>query len=122
MLANHEQYMRKIRVAEVRILRWMCGKTRKDRIGNMRIWENSGVASIGDKSLHTHLGWFGPMFKKTDSGPDSPMAEFESTRLTLVSHKGLGQIMLSTMQCPQQKKSTRRAPSLAAHSQSLGYR
>ena len=36
-------------IMEVRMLKWICGKTLKDRIKNKYIWEMIGVASIEDK-------------------------------------------------------------------------
>ena len=38
----------KMSVAEMRMLRWMFGKSRKDRIKNERFWEHLEVALIGD--------------------------------------------------------------------------
>ena len=49
MLGNQEQYMHKVDVAEIRILRWICGKIRNDRIRNKGFREHLGIASIGDK-------------------------------------------------------------------------
>ncbi|KAK9105285.1 hypothetical protein Scep_022129 [Stephania cephalantha] len=36
-------------VAKMRMLRWMCGKTHKDRIRNIKIQRQVGVAPIGTK-------------------------------------------------------------------------
>ncbi len=41
--------MSKIRVTEMRILRWMSGHTRLDKIRNESIREKVGVASIENK-------------------------------------------------------------------------
>ena len=41
------------------MLRWMFGKTRKDRIKNTRFREHLRVASIGNKIRSTCLRWFG---------------------------------------------------------------
>lgn len=38
-----------------RMLRWMCGKTRRDRIRNETIGELVGVASIKDKLRENRL-------------------------------------------------------------------
>ena len=51
--------MYKITVAKMRMLRWMRGKTKIDRIKIECFWEYLGVASIGDKLRETHLRWFG---------------------------------------------------------------
>ena len=42
-------------VAEIRMLRWMCGKTRNDRIRNV---DMVGVALIVDKLRDNRLRWF----------------------------------------------------------------
>jgi len=49
----------KSRVAKMRMLRWMCGHTRKDRIRNDIIREKIGVAPIEEKIAENHLRWFG---------------------------------------------------------------
>ena len=46
-------------VAEMRMLRWMCGKIRKDRIRNANIFDMVGVALIEDKLRKNRLGWYG---------------------------------------------------------------
>ena len=47
--ATKKQHVDKMSVAEMRMLRWMCGKTRQDRIRNECIREWVGVAPIEDK-------------------------------------------------------------------------
>jgi len=41
------------------MLRWMCGKTRWDRIRNDDIRERVGVAPMVEKMVETRLRWFG---------------------------------------------------------------
>ncbi|XP_070026581.1 uncharacterized protein [Nicotiana sylvestris] len=48
-----------MKVAEMRMLRWMCGHTRKDKIMNEVIREKVGVASMEDKLRESRLRWFG---------------------------------------------------------------
>ena len=52
-----KQHMQKMSVARMRLLRWMCGKTRKIRIRNERIQEHLAVASIGDIKSHYEMVW-----------------------------------------------------------------
>ena len=42
-------------VAEMRMLRWMCGHTRKDKIGNEDIRGKVGVAEIVGKMRENRL-------------------------------------------------------------------
>ena len=51
--------MWKLSVTKICILRWICGKTLKDRIRNKRIWEMVWVAPIEDKMRENRLWWFG---------------------------------------------------------------
>lgn len=54
-----KQHMHKMDAVEMRMLRWMCGKTSNDRIRNERFREHLGVATIVDKIRETRLRWFG---------------------------------------------------------------
>ena len=50
---------RKFEVAEMRMLRWMCGGTMLDRIPNRLYREKLGVVEIGKKLRDGRLRWFG---------------------------------------------------------------
>ena len=41
--------MLKMDVVEMKMLRWMCGTRKKDKIRNDQFQEHLGVSSIGDK-------------------------------------------------------------------------
>ncbi|RXH97113.1 hypothetical protein DVH24_035781 [Malus domestica] len=45
-------------VVEMRMLRWMCGHTRKDKIRNEDIRGKVGVAEIEGKRRENRLRWF----------------------------------------------------------------
>ena len=45
-------------VTEMRMIRWMCGYTRMDRIRNEVIRDLVKVAPIEDKMSETRLRWF----------------------------------------------------------------
>jgi hypothetical protein len=42
----------------MRMLRWMCGKTREDRIRNDNIRVNVGVVSMVENMVETSPRWF----------------------------------------------------------------
>ncbi|XP_070026270.1 uncharacterized protein [Nicotiana sylvestris] len=63
---SHDQ---KMKVAEMRMLRWMCGHTRKDRITNKVIRDKVGVASIEDKLRESSLRWFGHVKRRDIDAP-----------------------------------------------------
>ena len=51
--------VQRLMVAEMRMIRWMCGFTRLDRIRNVAIRERVGVAPLEDKLRESRLRWFG---------------------------------------------------------------
>jgi hypothetical protein len=57
--AVKSQHESKVSVVEMRMLRWMSGKTRHDRIRNDTIRERTGVAPIVEKLVANRLRWFG---------------------------------------------------------------
>ncbi|PHT34196.1 ATP-citrate synthase alpha chain protein 2 [Capsicum baccatum] len=62
----------------MRMLHWMCGLTRGDRVRNEIIWDKVGVASVEDKMREGRLRWFGHVMRR---GTDPPVRRCE--RLTL---------------------------------------
>ncbi|KAI8547555.1 hypothetical protein RHMOL_Rhmol07G0205300 [Rhododendron molle] len=50
-----KQQVNKISVTEMRMLRWMCGKTRRDRIRNKTVREMVGVEPIEEKLRENRL-------------------------------------------------------------------
>ncbi|PHT96577.1 DNA mismatch repair protein MSH5 [Capsicum chinense] len=53
-----------MKVAEMRMLRWMCGCTRKDRIRNEVIQDKVGVALVEVKMWKARSRWFGHMTRR----------------------------------------------------------
>ncbi|XP_070013666.1 uncharacterized protein [Nicotiana sylvestris] len=62
-------HIQKMKVAEMRMLRWMCGHTRIDNIRNEDIWEKVGVASVDDKMHEARLRWFGHARRRSLDAP-----------------------------------------------------
>ncbi|KAF3662152.1 hypothetical protein FXO37_12577 [Capsicum annuum] len=52
-------HIQRMKVAEMRMLRWMCGLTRGDRVRNETIREKVGVTSVECKMWEARLRWFG---------------------------------------------------------------
>ncbi|KAG5604823.1 hypothetical protein H5410_026315 [Solanum commersonii] len=67
-------HVQKMHVAEMRMLRWMCGHTRSDKIRNEVIREKVGVASMVDKLREARLRWFGHVKRR---GADAPVRRCE---------------------------------------------
>jgi hypothetical protein len=63
---GHDQ---KMSLAEMRMLRWICGHTRKDRIRNDNIMDKLGVAPIQEKLVQHHLRWFGHIQRRPPETP-----------------------------------------------------
>ncbi|XP_070042135.1 uncharacterized protein [Nicotiana tomentosiformis] len=58
-------HVQKMKVAEMRMLRWMSGHTRLDRIRNEVIRDKVGVAPIEDKMQEARLRWFGHVRRRS---------------------------------------------------------
>ncbi|PHT74942.1 hypothetical protein T459_22219 [Capsicum annuum] len=65
-------------MAKIRMLRWMCGLTRGDRIRNETIREKVRVASVEDKMQEVRLRWFGHVMRR---GTDAPVRRCERLAL-----------------------------------------
>ena len=70
--------VQRMMVTEMRMICWMCGHTRMDKIKNEIIREKVEVASIEHKMRETRLRWFGHVKRRSE---DAPMRRCE--RLTL---------------------------------------
>ncbi|KAL6524564.1 hypothetical protein OROHE_016235 [Orobanche hederae] len=68
-------HVQKMNVAEMRMLRWMCGHTKKDRLRNEVIREKVRVASTEDKMMENRLRWFGHVRRRP---VDAPVRRLES--------------------------------------------
>ncbi|KAI8559998.1 hypothetical protein RHMOL_Rhmol04G0220700 [Rhododendron molle] len=61
-----KQQVNKMSVAEMRMLRWVCGKTRRDKIRNETVHEMVGVAPIEEKLRENRLRWFGHVYHRPE--------------------------------------------------------
>ena len=63
------RHIQQLGVAEMRMLRWICGHTRKDRVRNDDIRERLGVAPIEEKLVQHRLRWFGHIQRRPPEAP-----------------------------------------------------
>ncbi|XP_070023271.1 uncharacterized protein [Nicotiana sylvestris] len=62
-------HVQKMKVEDMRMLRWMCGHTRLDRIRNEVIRDKVGVAPIKDKMREARFRWFRHVRRKSTDAP-----------------------------------------------------
>ena len=69
MLADKRQHVKQLSVAEMRMLRWFVGHTRRDRVRNEDIRDRVGVAPIEEKLIQHRLRWFGHVQRRPPEAP-----------------------------------------------------
>ncbi|KAK9713818.1 hypothetical protein RND81_06G053100 [Saponaria officinalis] len=74
-------HIQKMSVAEMRMLRWMCGHTRKDRLRNEIIKEKVKVAPIEDKMMENRLRWFGHVRRRPMEAPVRRLETWDTERV-----------------------------------------
>ncbi|PVH47896.1 hypothetical protein PAHAL_4G180500 [Panicum hallii] len=57
------------RLKEMRMLRWFCEHTRRDRVRNKEIRDRVGVAPIEEKLIQHRLRWFGHVQRRSPEAP-----------------------------------------------------
>ena len=57
---------KKLDVAEIRMLRWMCGVTKLDKIRNETIRGTTKVGEITKKVLERRLKWYGHVMRREE--------------------------------------------------------
>nr|XP_016467534.1 PREDICTED: uncharacterized protein LOC107790145 [Nicotiana tabacum] len=62
-------HVQQMKVAEMRMLRWMCGHTRLDRIRNEVIRDKVGVAHVESMMRESRLRWFGHVKRRSTNAP-----------------------------------------------------
>ena len=67
--AVRKEHVNKICVVEMRMLRWMCGKTKKDKIRNELLHKDLGITPIDRKMRENRLRWFGQVYCRPNSAP-----------------------------------------------------
>ena len=62
-------HIQRMRVVKMRMIRWICGYTRLDRIRNEVIRDKIGVTSIENKIREARLRWFGHIRRRNMDAP-----------------------------------------------------
>jgi hypothetical protein len=63
------RHVQQLSVAEMRMLRWICGNTRRDRVRNDDIREKLRVAPVEEKLVQHRLRWFGHIQRRPADAP-----------------------------------------------------
>jgi hypothetical protein len=63
------RHVQQLSVAEMCMLRWICGHTRRDQVQNDDICERLGVTPVEEKLLQHRLRWFGHMQRRPAEAP-----------------------------------------------------
>jgi len=66
---NKRRHVQQLSVAEMRMLCWICGHTRLDRVRNDEIRDRLGVAPIEEKLIQHRLRWFGHIQRRPLDAP-----------------------------------------------------
>jgi hypothetical protein len=80
--ATKGQHIQKMSVAEMRMLCWICGHTRKDRIKNDDIRDKFGVTPIQKNLVQNRLRLFGHIQLRSPEAPvhSGNLSHTENTR------------------------------------------
>jgi hypothetical protein len=65
------RHVQQLNVAEMRMLRWICGHTERDRVQNDDIREGLGVAPVEEKLVQHRLRWFRHIQRRPAEAPIS---------------------------------------------------
>ena len=63
-VAVMERQVRKMEVAELKMVRWALGVTRKDKIRNKCVRGTAKIAKLGHKLQSARLCWYGHMKRR----------------------------------------------------------
>ena len=64
--AVKKAHEKKVEVAEMKMLRWMCGVTRLDKISNEKIRGSTKVGEISKKVQERRMRWYGHVLRRDE--------------------------------------------------------
>ena len=65
-VAVTERQVGKMEVAELKMVRWALGMTRKDKIRNKFVRGTAKIAKLGNKLRNARLRWYGNVKRRED--------------------------------------------------------
>ena len=74
-MAVTERQMGKMEVAELKMVRWALGVTRKDKIRNKYMRGTVKIAKLGDKLWNSRLCWYGHIKRREEDYVGKRMME-----------------------------------------------
>ena len=74
-VAVTERQMGKMEIAELKMVRWALGMTRKDKIRNEYVRGTATIAKLGDKLRNARLCWYGHVKSREEDYAGKRMME-----------------------------------------------
>ena len=62
--ATKEMDEKRLAVQEMRMLRWMNGITRRDKVENRYVWGSMKVTNFKDRIIESRLRWAGHVWRR----------------------------------------------------------
>ena len=90
-VAVMERQMGKLEVAELKMVRWALGVTRKDKIRNEYVRGNAKIAKLGDKLRNARLRWYGHVKRREVGYVGKRMTEKKEKRKAKEKVDGFGE-------------------------------
>lgn len=100
--AVKEKDERLLHVNEMRMLRWMCGVTRLDRIRNEYVRGSLKVAPVNEKLRGSRLAWFGHVMRRNEWHVTK-----RSLNLNVEGYRGRGRPKKRWMDCVRKDMSVK---------------
>ena len=75
MVAVTKKQMGKMEVAELKMVRWALGVTRKEKIGNEYLRRTAKIAKLGEKLRNARLHWYGHVKRREEDYVGKRMME-----------------------------------------------